>query len=173
MAVGMVLSVIAGTARELQKRTRANTFIETVNRDLFMPRGLFVMVIAFKPDASADQGPLGKATSSLKQTIFKKDKVDMNKAAMKWSNPNVDRSSFGKKPDNIRVQSGETNSEIELPETANLIYPHLDRIVAGEYPEEQSQGILEKFKGAGNWVAEYMDRRAMVFYVCSSSSVWL
>ncbi|KAJ5835969.1 hypothetical protein N7447_001995 [Penicillium robsamsonii] len=164
MAVGMVLSVIAGTARELQKRTRANTFLEMVNRDLFMPRGLFVMVIAFKPDDPAQQGPLAKATSSLKKSIFKKDKVDLNKAAMKWSNPDINRSNFGKKLDNIRVESGETSSELELPETASLIYPQLDRIIAGGYIEEQSQGILEKFKDAGEWVNDYMDRRAMVFY---------
>jgi hypothetical protein len=166
MAVGMVLSVIAGTARELQKRTRANTFLEMVNRDLFMPRGLFVMVIAFKPDDSAQQGPLAKATSSLKKNIFKKEKVDLNKAAMKWSNPDVYRSNFGKKLDNIRVESGETSSELELPETASLIYPQLDRIISGGYTEKQSQGILEKFKDAGEWVNDYMDRRAMVFYVC-------
>ncbi|CAI7598469.1 unnamed protein product [Penicillium discolor] len=164
MAVGMVLSVVAGTARELQKRTRANTFLEMVNRDLFMPRGLFVTVIAFKPDDNATQGPLGQATSSLKKSIFKKDKVDLNQAAMKWSNPDVNRSNFGKKLDNIRVQSGETTSELELPETASLIYPQLDRIAAGKYTEEQSQGISEKFKGAGEWVNDYMDRRAMVFY---------
>ncbi|CAG8075600.1 unnamed protein product [Penicillium nalgiovense] len=164
MAVGMVLSVVAGTARELQKRTRANTFLEMVNRDLFMPRGLFVMVIAFKPDDPAQQGPLAKATSSLKKSIFKKDKVDLNKAAMKWSNPDVNRSNFGNKLDNIRVESGETSSELELPETASLIYPQLDRIIAGGYTEERSQGILEKFKDAGEWVNDYMDRRAMVFY---------
>lgn len=172
MAVGMVLSVVAGTARELQKRTRANTFLEMVNRDLFMPRGLFVMVIAFKPDDNAKQGPLGQATSSLKKSIFKKDKVDLNQAAMKWSNPDANRSKFGKKLDNIRVESGETTSELELPETASLIYPQLDRIAAGGYTKEQSQGISEKFKDAGEWVNDYMDRRAMVFYVGCYPQSW-
>lgn len=168
MGVGMVLSVIAGTARELQRRTRVNYFLELVNRDLFMPRGLFVMVMAFKSDDSATQGPLGKATNSLKKTIFKKEKVDISQAAVKWSNPEVSRANFGKKLDNIRLQSGETTSDLELPETANLIYPQLDKIAAGEYTEQQSQGILKKFKGAGAWVTDYMDRRAMVFYVCCS-----
>ncbi|KAJ5617899.1 hypothetical protein N7537_003013 [Penicillium hordei] len=164
MAVGTVLSVIAGTARELQKRTRSNTFLEMVNRDIFMPRGLFVMVMAFKPDDSEQQGPLGKATNSLKESLFKKEKVDINQAAMKWSDTDSKRSNFGKALDKIRVQSGETKSELELPERASLIYPQLDQIASGTYKEEQSQGIIEKIRDAGQWATDYMDRRAMVFY---------
>lgn len=48
----MVVSVIARTARELQKRTRANTFLEMVSRDVFMPHGLFAVVIEFRSDNS-------------------------------------------------------------------------------------------------------------------------
>ncbi|KAL3472488.1 hypothetical protein BJX99DRAFT_262271 [Aspergillus californicus] len=168
MIVGTIVAVVAGTARELQMRTRANTFLEMVNRDLFMPRGLFALVIAFKPEDSTRQGPLGTVAGSAKKTLFKKEKVDLNQAAIKWSNPDPNRSSFGRRLDNIRVQSGETNSEIELPEVASLIYPDLDRVAADlcEEGQEKSQlqGVMEKFSGAGDWVNDYMDRRAMVFY---------
>ncbi|KAJ5907622.1 hypothetical protein N7495_000304 [Penicillium taxi] len=164
MIVGMVVSIVAGTARELQKRTRANTFLEMVNRDLFMPRGLFAMVIAFRPDDSAHQGPLDKINNSMETPLFKKEKVDIAQAAKTWSNLDPERSKFRKKVEKIRVKSGETNSVLELPEVAPLVYPDLDRIALDGCKSEKTQKIVEKFKGAGKWVSDYMDRRAMVFF---------
>lgn len=66
---------------------------------------------------------------------------------------------------NIRLQSGETKSELEMPEAASLIYPDLDQIATQDSQDSQDEGVVKKFKGAGNWVEDYMDRRAAVFYV--------
>ncbi|OJJ79160.1 uncharacterized protein ASPGLDRAFT_86028 [Aspergillus glaucus CBS 516.65] len=76
MVAGATVAIVAGAARELQKRTRANTFLEMVNRDLFMPRGLFAVVMAFKPEVpSSQQGPL----------------VKVQKGAGNWVNDYMDR----------------------------------------------------------------------------------
>lgn len=168
MIVGTIVSIVAGAARELQKRTRANTFLEMVNRDLFMPRGLFAMVMAFKPEIpSSRQGPLGNVAGAVKETLSKKEKLDINQTVEKWSNTDPNKSKFKKGLDNIRLQSGETNSDVELPETASLIYPDLDQVAA---QSSQDEGVMNKFKGAGNWVNDYMDRRAAVFYVSQEAS---
>lgn len=61
MIVGTIVAVVVGAARKLPERTRANAFLEMVNQDLFMPRGLFAIVMAFKPEIPGSrQGPLGK-----------------------------------------------------------------------------------------------------------------
>jgi hypothetical protein len=39
-----------GTAIELQKRYRVNAYLDQINRELFMPRDLYVMVMRFKPN---------------------------------------------------------------------------------------------------------------------------
>lgn len=164
-----MLQVIAGTARELQQRTRANTFLDRVNQEILMPRGMYAMVMAFKDQVPGQQqGMLGKVAGSLGKTIFSKDKLDINQAAKKFSSPDPNMSKFKKGMNNIRLVSGETQGEIELPEAAALVYPGLDRAIAqaveGQSEVEQA-GMREKMKGAGAWVNDYMDRRAQTFYV--------
>lgn len=38
--VGNVVQVVAGKGRQLQSRNRRNTFLDSVNEDLFISRGL-------------------------------------------------------------------------------------------------------------------------------------
>ncbi|KAJ5691596.1 hypothetical protein N7488_012331 [Penicillium malachiteum] len=52
---GFLLSFAVGTARELQARVRRNNYLDKMNQDLFMPRGLFAMVMSFK-DKVPNQG---------------------------------------------------------------------------------------------------------------------
>ena len=49
------------------------------------------------------------------------ESVDTSKAALKWLGP--PSSSFGTYASNFKVSSGTTRGEVELPETAPLIYP--------------------------------------------------
>lgn len=97
MVAGATVAIVARAARELQKRTRANTFLEMVNRDLFMPRGLFAVVMAFKPEVpSSQQGPLGNVADSVKNSLFRKEKLDINQKVVKWSNTDPNKSKFKK-----------------------------------------------------------------------------
>lgn len=49
MIASTVVQVAAGTAMELQRRSRTNDFLPQVNEVLFMPRGLFAMIMTFDP----------------------------------------------------------------------------------------------------------------------------
>lgn len=170
--VSTVVQVAAGTARELQSSHRGNTFLDQVNQDLLMPRGLYAMVMCFKDQVPGEQkGLLGKLSSTIGQTLFTSKQLDLNETVAKYSNPDPNMSKMSKQLKNIRLASGKTHGGVELPESAELVFPDLDRVAAQELgvksneKRPENSGVREKFKDAGIWVQDYMDRRAQVFYV--------
>ncbi|KAJ5134564.1 hypothetical protein N7526_005929 [Penicillium atrosanguineum] len=169
--VGTVVQVVAGTARELQSRHRGNTFLDKVNQELFMPRGLYAMVMCFKDQIPGQQrGLLAKLSNRLGTTLFESKKLDLNETIAKYSNPDPNMSSMNKQLKNIRLTNGKTYGQVELPESAELVFPDLDRVAAQELgmksneKRPENSGVREKFKDAGVWVQDYMDRRAHAFY---------
>ncbi|KAB8243505.1 hypothetical protein BDV35DRAFT_383061 [Aspergillus flavus] len=133
----VIVQTVAGTAREIQSWHRANTFLDRVNQELFMPRRLYAMVMAFKDD-------LGK-------TLFGIEKVDINQPVEKptfdpaptiakytHSDEHPEMNMVKKHLKNIRLASGKTHGQIKLP------------VAAPGEPE----GSLEKVKSAGAWEAK-------------------
>ena len=172
--VSTVVQVVAGTARELQSRSRRNTFLDMVNQDLFMPRGMYAMLMAFKDDIPERQsGPLSRVASQLGQTLVASERLDINQTVAKYSNPNPNMSSLQKNLKGLRLTSGKTHGEIELPEAAELVFPALDRAVNTELDPSskgkgaQKEGFKDKMKGAGDFVQDYIDRRLQARYVSS------
>jgi hypothetical protein len=131
------------------------------------------MIMAFKDKVSGQQqGLLGKLSSSIGQAFFSKEKLDINQTVEKYSNPDPTKSKFKQGLDSVRLVSGKTHGELELPDAAALVYPDLDRVAAQAVRREGDMGtpsgingLQEKFLGAGEWVSDYMDRRAQVIYV--------
>lgn len=172
--VSNVIQVVAGTARELQSRHRRNTFLDRVNQDLFMPRGMYAMVMAFQDKVPGQQprGPLSKLAGSMQQSLFSSERLDINATVAKYSSENAEMSRLKKGLKDLRLVSGKTHGEIELPEAAALIYPDLDRLIKDELQiqgkgrsKESESSVKEKLKGAGAWVQDYMDRKAQATYV--------
>lgn len=153
-------------------------FLERVNQDLFRPRGLFAMVMAFKDEVPGQQprGPLSRLAGTVGQSLFSSQRLNINQTVAKYSNPDPEMSGLKKGLKNVRLASGKTYTEVELPEAAPLVYPDLDRVVEdalqsggkgkGKGPEKET--MKEKFKGAGDWVQDYMDRKAQAAYVSVS-----
>ncbi|KAH8900381.1 hypothetical protein GQ53DRAFT_708184 [Thozetella sp. PMI_491] len=171
--VSTVVQVVAGTARELQSRHRRNNFLDMINQDLFMPRGLFAMVMAFKDQVPGQQssGPLSRLTGMLGQSLVSSERLDINQTAAKYSNPDPELSKIKKGLQNIRLASGKTYGQLELPESAELVFPDLDRAVDKEMNAEGkgkgtagSSNFKDKMKGAGEFVQDYLDRRAQAQY---------
>ncbi|KAB8226310.1 hypothetical protein BDV33DRAFT_226825 [Aspergillus novoparasiticus] len=158
-AIGLVIQVVAGTARELQSRHRKNAFLDRVNQDLLMPRGLYAMIMSFKDQVPGQQeGLLRGLSGSTGQALFTKKELDINETVEKYSNPDPNMSKFKKGLKNVRLVSGKTHGELKLPEVAALLYPHLDRAAAEAAQGET--GMRDKLKHAGEWVNDYLDRRA-------------
>ncbi|PIG86640.1 hypothetical protein AARAC_006126 [Aspergillus arachidicola] len=158
-AIGFVIQVVAGTARELQSRHRKNTFLDRVNQDLLMPRGLYAMIMSFKDQIPGQQeGLLRGLSGSTGQALFTKKELDINETVEKYSNTVLNMSKFKKGLKNVRLGSGKTHGELELPEAAALLYPHLDRAAAEA--AQGDTGMRDKLKHAREWVNDYLDRRA-------------
>ncbi|KAF9894969.1 hypothetical protein FE257_004593 [Aspergillus nanangensis] len=175
-----IIQTIAGAAREIQSRHRANTFLDRVNRDLFIPRGLYAMVMAFREEVPGQQhGALSLLSQKLGKTLFATEKLDINQpisnptfdpapTIAKYTNPDEhpEMNVVKKQLKTIRLASGKTHGQLELPEAAPLVYPDLDLVAtrAMEGKGMESEGTREKLKNAGVWVQDYMDRKAQATY---------
>lgn len=177
--VGIIVQFAAGTARELQSRTRRNTFLDRVNQELFMPRGQYAMIMAFKdevPGGQQPRGPLGKLAGAAGKALFSKERMDINQTVAKYSKADPEMTRTKKALQNMRLSSGKTLREVELPEAAGLVYPDLDRAAQKDLEEEgrgkgaEDESIMEKWKGAGKWVQDYLDRKAQAAYVSSTAT---
>jgi hypothetical protein len=141
MAVTTAVQIAAGTAKEIQSRHRANSFLDEMNEKLYKPRGLYALVMSFKPDADR---PVSSGDFDLNSMIAKYTQSSGSKLK-----------DTGK---NLRLTSGKTYGEMELGEVAPLIFPALEDIAANA----EDQG---KMKKARKFVADYVDKRAQATYV--------
>lgn len=131
------------------------------------------MVMAFKDEVPGQQprGPLSKLANATGKALFSAERLDINQTVAKYSNPDAEMSKMKKGMQNIRLVSGKTHGEIELPEAAALVFPDLDRAAdldlkqQGKGKEAASESTKEKWKGAGKWVQDYLDRKAQASYV--------
>jgi hypothetical protein len=164
MAVTISVQVVAGTAMELQTRHRANTFLDEMNEKIFKPRGLFALVMAFDPSSSKT---IEQRQVNLTDTITKYDKAPKVEEESAFSMSKVQDSLKS-----IRIQSGTTKSEFEMPKAAALVYPSLDEAIAqvtadpssAQSEEAFATRMKNKFKGASAFVADYADRTAQAEY---------
>jgi hypothetical protein len=109
---------------------RTNKHIDTMNEKLFKPRGLYAMIMTYKPEStSADEV------------------VDLNQNITKVVGARYD--GHGSK---LSQSSGKTYSDLQLPQAAPLIFPELDALPEGE--KESA------FKRCGHFLGDYFDRRA-------------
>lgn len=67
---------------------------------------------------------------------------------------------------NMRLSSGKTYGQLELPEAAPLIFPALDRVA----DDESTDGIKKqtRMKSSQKFVADYFDRRAQARYAAEN-----
>lgn len=137
------------------------------------------MVMAFKDEVPGQQprGPLSKLANATGKALFSAERLDINQTVAKYSNPDAEMSKMKKGMQNIRLVSGKTRGEIELPEAAALVFPDLDRAAdsdlqqQGKGEEVVNESTKEKWKGAGKWVQDYLDRKAQASYVSLGHSM--
>lgn len=153
------LTRILSTAIELQSRYKANHFLDQMNRDFFMPLGLYAMVLMCK-DVPSKNG----------EVEFGMEAVNMEtaKQVAKWGVPTVndevaDQSTRTKLTRPIRLVSGKTTAETMPLQIAPLIYPGLEDLV--ERPQiPRDETFKQRLMRNKGFVAEYFDRRARAEY---------
>ncbi|KAF1950152.1 hypothetical protein CC80DRAFT_578822 [Byssothecium circinans] len=147
-------------AAEAQSRFRENAFLEKINKDVFMPVGLYCMVImcndtpssAETPEFSINTVNLDAAKNITKWGVPKQTKTD---------DPETYTSSKVLRP--VRHAYGRTEvSQIPL-EIAPLVYPGLDDM--DRSPQvKRDESFKQRIKRNKDFFADYLDRRARAEY---------
>lgn len=142
LVTSIVVQVAVGTAIELQRRQRSNSFLDEINEKLFRPRGKYALIMTYKPDA--------------KKAIEAKP-TDISEMIYKRSTKNGFKFAKGM----FKQESGTTYAEMNIPESAPLVFPGLEqrRTELGELQNVSSGKSSRKF------LADYYDRRAQAIYV--------
>ena len=172
------VQVAVGIGQEIQERYRTNKFLTQANKEFFIPKGLYAMIVTYKtggseqPDIGVERVDLGATAVAKYGEAFQADST----AAESRDSEKLDMlGDVKEKMKQFRVASGETHGEAEMPVTcAPLIFPALDA-AAVTYPaakgERHSEGIgsniKAKSKSASKFVNDYYDRRAQASYVCT------
>ena len=146
--VTIAIQVAAGVAKEVQTRYKRNTFLDTINETWLMPKGLYAMIMTYKPDAPA---VIGMNVTSTDQALAKVT----SEPTSAW------QKNFSK----MRLTSGVTKGEASLPEGALLIYPAIDQ--AADSTSQEKQNFI---KESGDFMSTYLDRRAHAVYAETNSS---
>ncbi|KAH8801740.1 hypothetical protein F5884DRAFT_684961 [Xylogone sp. PMI_703] len=145
MGVSIAVQVAVGVAMEVQSRSRTNTFLDRMNNEFFRPRGLYCLIMTYKPESSS-----------------RHEVVDISKTIITYSGMGPSQSKFKSTMKNLRVSSGKTYGEFEMPEAAPLIFPAIEE--AATKGGAEGQKLKDKMKSGQKFVADYMDRRAQATY---------
>jgi hypothetical protein len=168
MVVTTAVQLAAVSAKEVQSRHRRNTYLDRINQDIFMPRGLFAMIMAFKPESEMAQNTRQGLIGGLLGSIISSGRLDMEQAALKYSQQDPNASKMQQYKRNFRVESGVTRGELEMPEAAELIYPDIDLAVSHTEPSGSTEKAKQKLKSANKFVQSYLDRRAQAKYAAEN-----
>ncbi|MCJ1237963.1 hypothetical protein MMC14_005950 [Varicellaria rhodocarpa] len=134
-----IVSTVVGTASlaatEVQKRKRANNFLDEMNEKLFKPHGLFCLIMSFKPESNSRV-----ETVDISKTILKSI-TSPNSSSLRTT---------------LKSSSSKTYGELRLPQSAPLIFPALDTAT----PDEKQNALKKSTK----FIADYYDRRGQAMF---------
>ncbi|MCJ1435820.1 hypothetical protein MMC27_005196 [Xylographa pallens] len=125
MVTSISVMVVVGVAKEIQSRARSNSFLDQLNEKFFQPRGLYCVIMTYKPES-----------------ISSHETVDITKTIQSKIDPSG--SGWHEKMNKMKASSGKTYGELEMPLAASLIYPALDAAANATSDEKQKQNALKK-----------------------------
>ncbi|KAK4696974.1 hypothetical protein P7C71_g1035, partial [Lecanoromycetidae sp. Uapishka_2] len=177
MLVGLgtqAVLIAAAVGQEIQERWRTNKFLDQANKDLFIPQGLFALIVTYKPgdseqaEISTEKIDLGaSAMAKYGDTLITSEKISSAEEEEQGKPKKMDE--IREKMKRLRIASGETH-EAEIPVTcAPLTFPALDVVVAastakGGNSEGLADSIKARSKSTSKFVNDYFDRRAQATY---------
>ncbi|MCJ1436567.1 hypothetical protein MMC27_005947 [Xylographa pallens] len=173
------VQIAVGIGQEVQERWRLNKFLDQANKEIFIPRGLFVLIVTYKP-GNSDQPEVGSETVDIGAEAMAKFGDNLLKP--ETADAESDSQEKKKKMDEmkekmkqLRISSGETHGEAQMPVTcAPLIFPALDTVADAASAKNGGQnngvanGIKAKTKGSTKFVNHYFDRRAQATYAINN-----
>ncbi|KAK5445302.1 hypothetical protein LTS15_010083 [Exophiala xenobiotica] len=133
----MVVHTRVEISRRQYVKYESNKYLDNMNESFFKPRGLYALLMAYKPE-SDDLVQTADMSTNVLTSIAARD---------------------SRKGSRFANHSGATR-EIEIPESAPLIFPGLDALPEGE--KENA------FKRTGHRLGDYFDRRAQAKFEASN-----
>ncbi|CEL02126.1 hypothetical protein ASPCAL03298 [Aspergillus calidoustus] len=128
------LGTEAAIAAETRRKT--NSFFDKINAEFFRPRGLFCLVMTWKPESPS--------------TFCKFDLNTAISTAVEYGGPGK----LNRLKHTFKSSNGKTQGDLPFPESAPLIFPELDA-VAATGSESQVRKLKKK-----DFVTDYFDRRS-------------
>lgn len=168
-AVTITMQTAARAGAELQERWRTNRFLDQANKEIFMPRGLYALIVAYKPVNETEEDHVESRTIDFGAMAMLKYGGDGAAPANAGESGSPETTKMKAKMQRLRVASGQSHGEAEMPMTcAPLVFPALEAATnQGANPGEIA-GLRARTKGAGKFIDDYFDRRAQAEFVRSS-----
>ncbi|KAL0932500.1 uncharacterized protein CTRU02_213453 [Colletotrichum truncatum] len=141
MLVSLAVKETIRIAEEVDSRQKTNKFLDKANAEIFRPRGVFCMVMTWRPD-SEEVHPT----------------VDLNTTAT--ISASTDSSSFSNR---FKASSGTSYGDLKIPAAAPLVFPP-EQQQQLEGGVEEEVGLKQRFKRTKGFVDDYLDRRAQAVY---------
>lgn len=170
VGLGMfAVQVMVAVGQEVQERLRTNKFLDQANKGFFIPKGLFALIVTYKPGES-EQTEVGTKTMDLGASAMAKYGDGLTQT--EHEEGEHEKQKMKEKMKNLRIASGEAH-EADIPVTcAPLTFPALDAVDAaidsakkGSSSEGVANTVKTKAKSSSKFVNDYFDRRAQASYV--------
>ncbi|KAE8454177.1 hypothetical protein EG329_005102 [Mollisiaceae sp. DMI_Dod_QoI] len=148
---------------EIQGRKRTNEFLDRVNKEFFRPRGLYALVMTWRPEIASDKQAATSTDVDLTSTIT---------SAL----PSDNGSTLSQVQRKMKTSDGKTYGDnafeaFGFAEVAPLVFPTLDELEGKD--SEAAKKYKTKGKGGQGFVASYFDKRAMARYSANNPNSML
>ncbi|OIW34658.1 hypothetical protein CONLIGDRAFT_665376 [Coniochaeta ligniaria NRRL 30616] len=180
----LAVQIIAETAMQMQIRKRTTSYLDRVNKEIFMPRGQYAMIMKFSEKPPKPKKKKNGAASDPLADMFTMEQVNISGGVGKEGGPEAgpapttpefdaaetiakythteehpEMNAWKTRMKGFRLESGHTRGQMQLPECAPLVYPRIGRaalrIQEGKDPKST-------FQSGRSWAREYLDRRRQI-----------
>ncbi|KAH9992688.1 hypothetical protein F4779DRAFT_609116 [Xylariaceae sp. FL0662B] len=143
-AVSLAIEKSVGVAENLQANQRTNKFLHKANAELFRPRGVFCLVMTWRPDDN-EVHPTVDINSTVSAALTSYESGVRNK---------------------FQSSNGKTYGEFAFPAAAPLVFPALDASIDSDDVAEgnHKEGLKQKLQRGKAFIDDYYDRRAQAEY---------
>ncbi|KAI1077981.1 hypothetical protein F5B20DRAFT_249227 [Whalleya microplaca] len=143
-AVSLAIERSVGIAENLQANQRTNKFLHKTNAELFRPKGVFCLIMTWRPD-DKELHPMIDINSTVSAALTSYESGMRNK---------------------FQSSNGKTYGELSFPAAAPLVFPALDAAIDSDdvADGQQNEGFKQKLQRAKAFIDDYYDRRAQAEY---------
>ncbi|PYH97261.1 hypothetical protein BO71DRAFT_481287 [Aspergillus ellipticus CBS 707.79] len=146
-AISTAIMVATTIAIETQGRYRQNKALDTLNKEFFIPRGLFCLVMTWDPTSFSSRTN-ANVNTTVENTI----------------------NTQGKMSHKLQSSNGVSNG-MECMQTAELVFPGLDFLATASADEKK--GFKSKLGRGKGFFDDYMDRKAQARFLAENPDSYL